>query len=483
MTRQMTRGAPTASAAHFNVSCKASGEQKWRAALLAGAAALVGLFLVESPARAWPGDYVGSACDRYGSEFNYVYVPDLGMCLARDRFYLGYTTGILGSNASAKFGDGSSSNLMGFGGSQGFQIGYTHALANGWQAGVSANYISSNLTFNGMDVATRVRSFGGVSANFGPTILGGVHPYLAAGAAFARDKFTWLGESASANLIGGSAGFGVEFPLAGSFTGSFEYRYNMYQTTTPFEGGPTFNNNYSTVMVGLNKNFGISRKGIESLWPTYSPHDGYSRNGIGSEWPAYWPHDPPPQLNFFPYIGGQVGGSFVNFQINTNDDPDTRNIHGSGWAAGGFFGADVPTPFPGWSTRIEGDYLATNARATLETMFGRPITKSICGESSINFLGAYRIAAAPAVVAYGGIGAGFVDVTVRTARETDHQNGMAFNMIAGVEYNVSQDWAIGGRYTRVQVEPLDFGRTNVKTDANYIALTATWKPKFPYGNN
>lgn len=477
MTRHMTRGAPKASAASFNAYCKAPREHKWRAPLLAGAAALAGLFLVESPVTAWAEDIVESACDHNGwSGLNYVYDRDLRMCLARDRFYFGYTVGILGSNASARFSDRSSTNLMGFGGSQGFQVGYTHALANGWQFGVSGNYVSADLNFNGVGVSTHVRSFGGVSVNFGPTILGGVHPYVTAGGAFARDKFSWMRETASDNLYGGSVGGGLEFPLAGSFTGSFEYRYYMYQTTTPFEDGPRFNNNYSTVMVGLNKNLGISRNGIRSMWPTYSPHDD-SSDGIGSIWPAYGPNDPPPRLNFFPYIGAQVGGGFADFQIKNADEPDvTRSIHGSGWAAGGFFGAEVPTQFPGWSTRFEGDYLRTDARATLETMSGRPITKSICGESSVNFLVAYRAEAAPAWAVYGGIGAGSVDVTVRTSRETEHQNGVAINVISGVEYNINSDWALGVRYKRVAVESLNFGRSDVKTDANFLGATVTWKP-------
>jgi opacity protein-like surface antigen len=490
MQRQLTRRASSASANSCIDHCGVPREHKgslsnlahWPAALIAGAAVLTGLLLVESPAKAGPGDNGAPACDRFGSEPPYVFAPDSGMCLARDRFSVGYTVGVLGSNASAKFGDDSSSNLLGFGGSQGFQLGYTHAWANGWQAGVSGNFIWSDLNFIGMDVSTRVRSFGGLSANFGPTLPGGVHPYVTGGAAFARERLFWWGETASANPFGGSAGVGIEVPLAGSFTGSIEYRHYWFGSTTPFEGGPSFNNEYTTIMAGFNKNLSISSNGIKSLSTTYLPHRGYSWNGIESERATYGAYDPPPQLNFNPYMGGQLGGNLVNFRINTNDDPDTRNIHGSGWGAGAYFGLEAPTAFSGFSTRFEGDYLTTDARATLETMSGHPITKSICGESSINFLGAYRIAEAPAWVAYGGIGAGFVDVTVRTMRDTDHQYGAAFNMIAGVEYNVNSDWAVGLRYTRVQVEPLDFGRTEVKTDANYIGATLTWKPLLKYGN-
>jgi len=234
----------------------------------------------------------------------------------------------------------------------------------------------------------------------------------------------------------------------------------MFQNTTPFADGPSFHNNYSTVMAGLNKNFGISN------------------NRIGSIVPAFSPYDPPPQLNFFPYIGGQAGAGFTNFLINTADDPDTRTLHGSGWEGGAFFGIETPMQFAGLSTRFEGDYWTTNARATIETMFAGPITKSICGETSVNFLVAYRTPAAPAWAVYGGGGAGFVNVTVRTPDDTNHQYGAAFNAIAGIDYNLTRDWAVGARYTWVAVEPLTFGTSNVKTYANFAGLTATYKPVY-----
>jgi opacity protein-like surface antigen len=458
----LKRGAPKTSATTYNECCSVAREPKrtpshatrWRAVLLAGTAVLVGPFLIESVAQAEPN------CDHYGPGSNYIFVPYSGMCQAQDRFYIGYTAGILGSNASAKFSDDSSTNLMGYGGSQGFQAGYVRTWANGWQAGVSVNYVWAHLNFSGMDVDTRVNSFGGVSARIGPTLFGDVNPYVTGGVAFTRDRFNWWGETASANQYGGSVGGGIEFPLAGSFTGSIEYKYYMFQNTTPFDDGPKFNNNYSTVMAGLNKNFSLSSDG--------RPH---------TEWPAFFSQVPPPQLNFNPYIGGQLGAGFDTFQINGLDSDMTRSIHGIGLAAGGFFGAEVPTQFAGWTTRYEVDYQATNARATLETKFGSPITKTICGETSANFLVAYRTVAAP-VVAYGGLGFGSVDVTVRTERDADHQNGLALNAIAGLEAYVSRDWAVGVRDTWVSVESLTFNRSNVKTYANFVGLTATWKPSW-----
>jgi opacity protein-like surface antigen len=425
--------------------------------LLAGTAVLIGPFLIESGAKADPN------CDRYGPGLDYIFDSNARSCIAQDRFSFGYTAGILGSNASAKFGDDSSSSLMGYGGSQGFQAGYTHTWADGWQAGVTANYVWANLDFSGVDGSTRVNSFGGVSAKIGPTIFGGINPYVTAGAAFTRDRFSFGDEMASANLFGVSAGGGVEFPVAGSFSAFFEYRYYWFGNNTPFDGGPSFTNNYSTVMAGFNKNLSLSSNGVRSLWPTYSPYD------------------PPPQLNFYPYIGGQLGGGFDNFQINGMDSDVTRSIHGSSWAAGGFIGVEAPTSFSGFSTRYELDYQATGARATLETSFDSTITKSICGETSANFLVAYRPPTYQNWDAYGGVGFGSVDVTVRTEHDSDHQYGLAFNAIAGLETNIGRDWTVGVRNTWVSVEPLVFTGSNVKTYADFVGATLTYKP-FGLGN-
>jgi len=423
-------------------------------AVVAGCAAGLAAAFVSTLAGAAPVEYV-KVCSLYGQGF--YYQPGTDICIPLDSFYVGYVGGMQVANGSATFPDGGLFDLTGTGTSHGFQGGWTHLMPNGWQAGVSADYSWSHFMPSGTDFSTSVRGFGSVSVNAGPTLPGGVNPYFTGGVAYSPMKFTSGALTETQDLVGGTIGGGIRFPLGGSLSASFQYNYYLFEKTAPFgSDGATFNPNFSALKFSIDYNFYPSGNGLSSL-STYLPANS-----------------PPPQYNFTPYIGGQLGLGWAGFDIK---DPDgaSHNISGTSWAAGGYAGIEAPTEyFPGFSTRWEASYLATGAKASIDTLFG-DITKSICGYSSIDMLLAVRPSAIQNIAFYAGGGAGFLDVTAKTPTDITHEDGIAFSFIAGAEYEVYPGLALGLRNTVIQTSPLKFGSTQVTPTVDYFGLTATYR--------
>jgi hypothetical protein len=250
-------------------------------------------------------------------------------------------------------------------------------------------------------------------------------------------------------------------------SGRAQANYYWFPDRTPFPDGPTFKNSFAALKVGVDYNFNAGV--ITNPGAMFSGSWGL---------PVAAPPDAPPlPSNLKGYIGGQFGGATADFRIGSLNHPneDENRIQGSSWAGGLYGGLEFPTPLANLGTRLEISYLTTGARATLDMLSGGDITKSICGFTSFDALAVYYLTPSRSWAVLFGLGAGDINIGVKTADQTIGKSGVAGDLIVGLEYAVDPYWSVGGRYTHIMSEQVTFGRTQVATDVDMWSVNLTRK--------
>ena len=336
--------------------------------------------------------------------------------------HAGYTFG------SSEVSLGGLGNLDGIGSNGwlvGGKLGYDWQFAQRWVAGLvvdgSISDVNSELRILGFNAEVAAKHAYSVRARLGYLLSPSTMLYGTAGWSWMKAKLTAGPVNISETFDGFVLGAGIETNLSGNWFLSAEYLYNFYGEKT-FVGVLGVKPSAGEARIGLSYKFG--GVGPASAYPVFAT--------AATSWTGF-------------HLGVQAGYDFTNTSITAAPLLSFRGIGSQGFTGGLLAGYDWQM-LPNWVVGIEADASISSVESTLTVLGVNAVTAKSDWNAAVRARVGYLFT--PNALVYVGAGYGWTDASVTTPLPAinNSQTFGGFQLAAGVEAKIAQNWSARAEY-------------------------------------